>query len=110
MEQAGRGEAIAARERDDDLAALGLPPEALALVSPRAGSSVVEALRVAVWLAGCIERAGLSDAARCLWELSVFRQSLPKEGAHVWRQKEAAARSLARRVLDIETERVGGDE
>lgn len=110
VEQSGRGEALISRERDADLAMLGLPPESLALIAPRAGVDVVAALQVAVWLSGCIERAGLSDAARTLWEISAFRQSLPKEGAHPWRQKEGAARALGRRVLDMETERAGGDE
>lgn len=109
VELAGRGQVIASRWRDADLAVLGLPPEALALIAPRAGVDVVAALKVAVWLAGAVERAGISDAARTLWEISQGDTSLAEEGAHIWRQRESAARALARRVLDIETERLGGD-
>lgn len=106
VEQAGRGEYLAMRQRDADLAVLGLPPEAVALIGgARTGTDLVQALRVAVWVAGCVERAGLSEAARMLWELSQGETVHAEDGEHVWRQREASARALARRVFDFEDAR-----
>ncbi len=98
---AARGEVLLDQMIDGDLAAVGLPLTGLAAIggSFNAGSDEAAALNVAVWLAGAVKRAGLSEAARHLYEVH-RTQSLLKRG-HVFRVADLAAREIARRVLDF---------
>ena len=97
---AARGDVVVEQIVNGDLAAIGLPPTGLAEIgaSINAGADGEAALRVAVWLAGAINRAGLSDAARQLYELSARRTA--QKGPHVFRAPELAAREVARRALN----------
>ena len=109
-EQAAQGERIANLWRDADLAHMGLPPEALALIGGGPMASWSDAQQVAAEIAGLLERAGLADAARVWYE---GRARARAAGGHTWRAHERAGRVLARRVVEAmmaETEAGDGDD
>jgi hypothetical protein len=102
-EKALRGAALARQYRDADLAAVGLPPGAIAAISHSARhDDGTHACRTAAALYALASSAGMSDAVERLF-IAMQEPTRQEQRGHVFRAPFLARAELARRVLDFAT-------
>lgn len=102
-EKALRGAALARQFRDSDLAAVGLPPGAIAAIAPNTVDRDGSSTRItAVALYALAASAGFYEAVERLF-LAMNEPTQSGQRGHVFRAPYLARAELARRVLDFAT-------
>jgi len=101
-EKALRGAALARQFRDEDLAAIGLPPGAVAAIAPNNQFAVSATRLTAEVLYALAARANLAQAVERLFLAMTGTVRVEHQG-HVFRAPYLARAELARRVLDFAT-------
>lgn len=97
MEQAAYGAFILRGRRDNDLAALGVAPECLALIGGGHCYDLTTSSAVAVWLSQSAQMFGLFAPFAMLLHQQMYGAKR-KEGAHIFRARTVAATAIARQL------------
>ena len=97
MEQAAQGGFVLRSRRDDDLVALGVGPECLALIGGGNGHRIETAASVATWLSQSAELYGLFAPFAVLLHHQMHGVR-SKDGTHIFRARAVSGMSLARHL------------